>query len=117
MFKEVKIGGKNLPMVANAATAIRYKQVFGRDLLKEMSADDDLSVAGLVQELGYIMAMAGAGEDMNKLNNETYIKWLEGFDALDFFDENVATDIMNLWQGNKEVSAQAKKKSEQPSEA
>lgn len=117
MFKEVKIGGKLFPMVANAATAIRYKQVFGRDLLKEMSNEDEMSVAGLIQELGYIMAMAGAGEDMNKLNQETYITWLEGFDALDFFDETAATDIMNLWQGNKAVSAEAKKKPEQPSEA
>lgn len=116
MFKEVNVGGKPFPMVANAATAIRYKQVFGRDLLKEMTSEDGVNVAGIVQELGYIMAMAGAGEDMNKLNQETYVSWLEGFEALDFYEEETAVDIMNLWQGNREVSATAKKKPEQQSE-
>ena len=35
MTKDILIGGKAVRMTANAATAYRYKQVFGKDLMKK----------------------------------------------------------------------------------
>ena len=110
MFKEIKIGEHAVPMVANAATPIRYKQIFKRDLLVTMTESEGVEIGILVQELGYVMAMAAAKVDMGLLNEDSYIAWLEGFEAMDFMDEAVAVDVMGLYQGNKETSVEPKKK-------
>lgn len=110
MYKDVKIGEKSIPMKANAATLIRYRQIFKRDLLKSMGAATDEIDAGVIQELAYVMAMAAAGEDLTKLNEDTYIEWLENFEQFDILDPETATDIVNVWSASKVTASEAKKK-------
>ena len=100
MFKEISVGDKLVPMLANAATPYRFKQIFHKDLLKimfsttaENESEDD------VQKLAYVMSMQAAKRDLTQLNEETYIDWLEQFDPLDIF---MASDaVMKLYQRNK----------------
>ena len=35
MYREIKIGNGTFPMSANGATPIRYRMVFGKDLISE----------------------------------------------------------------------------------
>ncbi len=113
MFKVVKIGDKDVPMQANAATGIRYKQVFKKDFLQQMDKINDTDAAissDMLMELAYIMAMSAAKRDMNQLNYEMYVEWLEGFEFMDFFADDTSSEIVALWQGNREQSVEPKKK-------
>lgn len=109
MFKEIQIGERTLPMQATASTTYRFKQVFKRDILKVMmdttgkyeAEEDD------VMKLAYIMAMAAEGHDMSKLNEDTYIGWLNNFDPMDLFIAQ--EEIMSVFQGNKATEETQKK--------
>lgn len=120
MYKEIKVGRKTVPMTANAATEYRCKQTFRQTLLQEflklapaIESGDDLSaeeadkVIDVSSKLGYIMAMQAAKADMSKLNEETYLQWLEDFEPLDLL--KAAGDIIKLWIGQKATTAKSKK--------
>lgn len=112
MQRDIQIGEKVIPMQANAATSLRYREIFKEDLLVRLDeAKNDLSSYGnieLYERLGYIMAASAAGEDMKTLSQDGFVKWLEGFEFIDII--NAAMDIMNTYYGNKETKSTAKKK-------
>lgn len=117
MFKVIKVGNKEVPMNANAATPIRYRQVFKKNLLPYfMGKATDEDAAEMVGELAYIMAASAANEDMDRLSFEGYVKWLEGFAPLDFVDNTTVTAIIDLYQGNEEGYAELKKSPDQLNE-
>ncbi len=103
MYRVIKVGDKEVPMKANAATPIRYRQVFGKNLLPYfMGKATDEDVAEMLGELSYIMAKSAEGADMMKLSLDGYVEWLEGFAPLDFVDEKTVTAIIGLYQGNED---------------
>ncbi len=111
MYRTVKIGEKDINLLANGATPIRYRMVFGRDILSELQkADQDGGLlASSIAELAFIMAMsADDSVDMNKLNVEKYVEWLEQFEA---FDITMASeDIIDVYMGNTKTTSEIKKK-------
>lgn len=115
MYKEIKVGEKLVPMLANAATPIRFRQVFGKNLLRYFLGEESQDeVAAMTGELAYVMAKAGEGADMNRLNLDDYTTWLEGFDAMDFVDPETVAQIIKLYQGNMETGSTAKKNQGRP---
>lgn len=117
MYREIKIGDKKVPMKANAATPIRYRQVFGKNLLPYfMGKATDEDAAEMVGELAYIMAMSGSGADMTKLSLDGYVEWLEGFDSMDFVNPDTVQALISLYQGNEVSLEDLKKNLDQPSE-
>lgn len=110
MYREIKIGQSTVPMSANGATPIRYRMVFGKDLINEFRGiDGNYSVAiDTVTELAFIMAKAGEKADMDKLNQNAYIAWLEQFEPFDI--TNAADEIIDLYMGNIQTSSEVKKK-------
>lgn len=116
MYKKIKVGDKDVPMKTNAATPIRYRQVFNKNLLPYfMGKASDEDAAEMIGELAYIMAMSASDADMTKLSLEGYVEWLEGFDSMDFVNTNTVTEIINLYQGNEESHAELKKNTDQQS--
>lgn len=116
MYGVIKIGGKNIPMKANAATPVRYRQVFGKNLLPYfMGKASDEDAAEMVGELAYIMAQSAAGADMTKLSVDGYVEWLEEFDALDFVDGDTVAALIALYQGNETSLTELKKRADQQS--
>jgi len=110
MYKEIKVGDKQVPMLANAATPIRFKQVFGKNLLKYFIGEEPQEeMVAMASELAYILAKAGESADMNKLGIDDYIEWLEQFDAMAFVNIDVVSEIMSLYQGSMDGDSQAKK--------
>ena len=113
MYKEIKLGEKTVPMIANAATALRYKLVFGKEMIGEFQNIESDAVRGMntLPELTFIMAKAAEAKegkaDMNKLNQEIYIEWLEQFDPMDIPD--AASDILDLYMGNTKTTSEPKK--------
>ena len=117
MYGTVKLGEKEVPMLANAATPIRYRQVFGKNLLRYFLGEESQDeVAAMTGELAYIMAKSGEGADMNRLSLDDYATWLEGFDAMAFVEPETVSQIIKLYQGNMENGSTAKKNQGRPKE-
>lgn len=110
MYREIMIGDHTIPMSANGATPIRYRMVFGKDLISEFQqVENNYSIAmDTISELAFIMAQAGSKADMDKLNKTSYVAWLEQFEPFDI--TNAAEEIVNLYMGNTETSSEVKKK-------
>lgn len=112
MYAEVKLLDPyekecTVPMLANAATPIRYKQLFNADILTGIVAADGTFDIDVVGQLAYIMAMSAAKIDMTTLSKEKYIDWLEGFDSATFIEN--AQAVFNVYIRSKENSSKAKK--------
>lgn len=113
---------ENIEFVSNAATCRRYKMIFGDDLLTKF-ANAEKDVDGVkkydidfLPELAYVMAMQAAAmsdQEVNllKLNNDTFIDWLEQFDSMSF--ENKATEILNVYLGTQITASEPKKNKEE----
>jgi hypothetical protein len=114
MFKNVEIGGITVPMLANGATPIRYRHVFHKDIITEFQqAQDDYSkVVNSMPELAFIMAMQAKAQDgaidLNLLNEDKYLEWVEQFGAMDL--PMASEQIINLYLGNNATSSEPKKK-------
>lgn len=111
MYREIKVGEKSIPMKATASTVLRYRHVFGGDLMTEFQkVEQDVGLGmSTLQQLAFIMACAADPEkDMNRLNEELYMDWLDDFEPLDFVD--AAEDIVDLYSGNTKSLSEVKKK-------
>lgn len=110
MYREIKIGNGTFPMSANGATPIRYRMVFGKDLISEFQqVESNYSIAiDTISELAFIMAQAGAKADMDMLNRNAYVEWLEQFEPFDI--TNAAEQIVDLYMGNVQTTSEVKKK-------
>ena len=105
MFKTIVLGDKEIGLVANAATIFRFKQVFGKDLLGILGNEQRAETEGVeaVTELAYIMAKAAEKADMNKLNYDEFIKWLEDFEPMAFVE--AAEDILSVYMESSKATA------------
>ena len=116
MFGIVQIGGKDIEMVANAASPYRFKQIFREDFLKraiETNGNDAESV-DLFVKMGFIMAKQAEKADFSKINEDTFLAWLEDFEPSDA--QMAAGEIANIYMGNTETKSTPKKKAGKQSE-
>lgn len=115
MEKVIKIGTKDVALSANAATPIRFRNIFGKDLLTIVSEGTsperiDMKVASEVApELAFIMAKSAEKADMTKLNEDKMIEWLEQFEPMDLI--NATDGIFSVYFGDSETEVEAKKNS------
>lgn len=130
MFKKIELPDaegkmKEVEFLANAATPRRFKTTFRADLITKF-ANAKVEVDGretydidFLPELAYIMAMqaeAKSNEEikLDKLNYNTFMDWLEGFDSMAL--ENAADEIISVYMGNTEQTSDAKKNIEEQKE-
>ena len=107
ILKDPSGGKRTVPMVANAATLIRYKQLFHSDLLSGMiNAEGNFDV-DVVSKLAFVMAKQAAKADMKALNMDQFIDWLEDFDSMAFI-ENI-NEIVGIYSNSKENTSEEKK--------
>lgn len=114
MFAKVKIGEKEIPMLAMASSNIYYKRIFGVDPIRQQ-ADKDLSTGEQLEfamQMGYVLAMAaeaqGNREKMLKLNEDTYLEWLDQFGNNDYLNPGVLARIVALYNGKNPDSIEKK---------
>lgn len=110
MYREVKIGAKTVPLQANGATPLWFKQLFHKDIIALMNgAGDDIEkVTDLAPELAYVMAKQAEKADMTKASKEDFMTWLEDFEALDIIVS--ANEIIETYIANQITSVEGKKK-------
>lgn len=106
MYGKVTIGGKEIEMVANAATPYRYQQIFREDYLKKVTGKEEADPNDFFAKIGFVMAMQAAKKDMSKINMETFYKWLEDFEPSEVFA--AASDIADIYNGQEQGSADPK---------
>lgn len=97
MIKTVSIEGKDMELAANAATPFRFRQVFKKDLLAILGNEKKAEEEGFetIMQLAFIMAKQAEKADMTKLNEDTFIEWLENFGSMAFVE--AAEDILNVY--------------------
>lgn len=132
MFKEISIqrvdgSDDTTPILANAATPLRYKHIFGDDLLTKFANAKTTDENGseryqidFLGELAFVMAMQAAALTdksikLEKLNSDKFLDWLEQYEGMAI--ENAAEDILNVYLGNVGGSSEAKKNNEGQSES
>lgn len=108
MKKIVKIGNKEVEVVANAASPYLYKGLFREDFL--LKIQDKTPDPSLFEKMGFIMAMQ-ATLDREKLHNlsiDDFYDWLEGFAPMDVM--NATKDLTEVYFQQNKATSSAKKK-------
>ena len=105
---------KEFEFVSNGMTQYRYRQLTGRDLMKDvtkliddrqqLSDEADFTVS---DKLAYIMNMSAVKADMSKINNETFYGWIEQFDSSNSI--NVMGEIISIYFGTRKSTSEPKK--------
>lgn len=105
MYRVIKIGDKEIPMLGVATVDIYYKQIFREDLLRILSDEeshDNSDRIYAIQKVGFVMAKRAELADREKmmaLNENDYIDWLDGFSRGDIIA--AAPEILALYMGEK----------------
>lgn len=106
-------GGREIKLAANAATPLRYKQLFGQDLLRVFqqstkTEEDGMLLADIVAQLAFIMNRQAEGVNLNAASMDDFYSWLEDFESMDFV--LAGQEIINAYLASTQVSVDAKKK-------
>jgi hypothetical protein len=118
MRSVIRIGKREVAVESNAATAIRYKQIFKRELLKDLAMlenvedVDKLDAIEYTSKLAYVMNMQNRKE-IKEASEEGYIAWMEEFEEADFQDPAAITSILNVWNRNITTTSELKKNQSQ----
>jgi len=113
MYKVIKIGDKDVPMLAVASVNIYCSRIFGLDPLKMVGEDLDTMVGiDLYQKLGFLMAKLaecnknGSFAPMSELNEDSYIAWLCEIDNGAYME--AAQEIAALYIGQNKATSKPK---------
>lgn len=113
MYKVIVLNDKKMELMSNAATPIRYKQIFRKDLLTEFtrldgkSDDEKLQAIDTIQQLAFVMnkQATASREEINRLNYDSFVEWLEDFEADAFYQKEIMDAVINTWfKNNKSTS-------------
>ena len=120
MERTIEIGGKEVRFRASGATPRHYRNIFGGDMLVDMSRLADtmdgakdggssLSVESLevFENIAFIMAWHAAkahGEDFP----DTPEEWLDEIEVMSIY--NVLPELISLWGANQKTIVKSKKK-------
>lgn len=123
MYRTIKMtmidgSQKDFNFLAVGSTPYRYKQLFKEDLMKSLTKlmnskldgigdDADFSVT---DKLAFVMNCQAEKRDLNAQNFETFLEWVDQFDASDLF--NHISDFIGIYLGNKESTSEPKKEDE-----
>ena len=115
MFKVIKIGDKDVPMLAVASVNLYCTRVFGIDPLKTINSDMEyMTGIDLYQKIGFLMAKLaecnknGSFAPMSQLNEDSYIEWLCEIDNGAFME--ATKEIAELYIGQQKANSTPKNK-------
>ena len=112
MYQNVKIGNREVPMMAMASVDVYYRQIFKQDPIK-LQAGKDLDAGDLInfiERMGFVMAKFAELKDrkeMLKLTEDNFLDWLDQFSRVDYM--NALGDIRMTYEGQSITVSDAKK--------
>lgn len=107
---------KEVSFLSTGTTAIRFKQIFHKDLMPSITKllkDEDLNPdADLIvgQELAFVMNKQAEGRNMNTVTYEEYLTWIDEYDSASLF-QNIA-DFIKIYTGSRGSTSEPKKEEE-----
>lgn len=113
MKKIVTIGENQVALESNAATGLRYKQLFKADLLKDLGRLDEkedmdqMDAINYISQLAYVMNMQ-AQKLIKEASEDNYVGWLENFEEADFQNEDTIMEILGVWNRNLITTSEQK---------
>ena len=106
----VKIGSKDVDMLANAVSPVIYRRIFQKDFLLQMDPKGEIDTNAL-SEMGYVMSLQTQmtfKEIVDTISQDDYYTWLEQFEA---FDVMMACNaIFALVKGQEKTLVSQKKR-------
>ena len=114
MYQVVKIGDRDVPMLAMASVDVYYKNIFGEDPVKAQLSQDEGALVDCMMKMGFVMAKFAETKDrkeMNKLNEDSYLDWLDGFYRSDYIE--ALTGIRAVYENQKVPQSTEKKSTDQ----
>lgn len=105
----IKIGDKDVEMLANGASPFLFKRIFHKDFLLATSDRKDADM-DVIAEMGFIMHMQTQKEFKEILDSVTqadFYEWVGEFEALDL--PMAAPKIFALYKGQEEITTTSKK--------
>lgn len=118
MFKTVRIGEQDVPMLSMASVDLYYNAIFHEDPLVFQTKMGTGEAVGFIMRMGFVMAKYAEvkeRKEMLKLTVESYYDWMDGFERGDLI--NALEEIKGVYDGQLASSAEAKKKDDGPSES
>lgn len=100
----LKVGDKEVELACSASTPLKYKRMYGKDLLQEMSNMSETQDVTELSKLAYVMA-----KQANPNIEDNIDDWLDNFNLLDFYNANVIENILDLWGKNVKQLSKPKK--------
>ena len=110
MYKVVRIGDKEVPMLAMASADVYYKRVFHEDPLRVVTdSEGNGDRTALLFQMGFILAKAAEKDrkGMMALTENDYLDWLEQFEYGDYVA--ALADVAAVYYGQKATTSQEKK--------
>lgn len=107
MLRTIKIDGKDVEMLANAASPYIFQNLFHEDFIKEtQKAEPDFHI---MEKMGFIMAMQACKptDQLLKLKMEDFFEWLAGFGPMSVLQ--AAAEIGSLYAAQEVGHSEPKK--------
>ena len=114
--KTITVSGKEVKFKASAALPRLYRNMFGRDVLKDMETleiavnendpeSSQMPIASLeiFENVAYVMAKHADPSIPQSID-----EWLEQFDMFSIYE--ILPEILELWGANMQTGVEAKKK-------
>lgn len=107
MEKMINIDGKEMRLVANGATPLVYRRLFGKDVFRDAQnvyeeKDDEIIIKdlGMIENLTFCMCRQG-GSIPTDVDLETWLESLDDPMAI----VNVVGEVFNLWTANQKKTS------------
>ena len=110
----VKIGERDVDMLANAASPFIYKKIFHKDFLMSVSSGSDKKAdwdTNAITEMAFVMHMQTVKtfkEILDTVTVDDFGAWVSEFEALDF--AMAMAEIMGLYYNQQKTTVTPKKK-------
>lgn len=118
MYNLIRIGEKEVPMLSMASVDLYYRNIFHEDAIKlQTKEQDEGDIINFISRMAFVMAKFAELKDrkeMNKLNEDSFLDWMDEFERTDFF--NALPDIRSTYEGQSVTYSEAKKKDEEQAE-
>lgn len=107
MLKTIQIDGKDVEMLANAASPYIFQNLFHEDFIREtQKAEPDFHI---MEKMGFVMAMQACKptDQLLRLKMEDYLEWLAGFGPMSVLQ--AAAEIGSLYAAQEVGHSEPKK--------
>lgn len=117
MFRTIKVGDKDVPMLAMASVDNYYTHIFGEDPVAILEKANDTNTFApaveMFKKMGFVMAKFAELKDRKalfRLTLDNYFDWLDEFDRKDL--NEAVSAIREVYEGQRETTVEPKKKDE-----